>query len=365
MVLRGLLVALALAAPAAAASPTPWTGFNDISGVAGAVPFDTAAATAARAGATSTRVVVDWSWIEPGPGHYAWGVGDAFSGANLAHGMSPLLGVTGAPRWAWDASACCRAGTQCAFPPGRAHEDAYAAMLAQLTRRYPRAVAIEIGNEPNLAWAWAGGVSPARYTRLLKRAYTAVKSADPGMPVIAGGLAPVLSDVRTPGQVGLRPFLQGMYDHGARGYLDGISVHPYPDGTDLAKSFAAVRLVKEVRDANGDDVPLWATEFGLTTARTSPIDQAQTIAALYRALRADPEIRGLYVHTLYDAPSNPIEAERGYGLVGRDQTPKPAYCELAAAMGGSSACEGIGSLPPAAAQTARWDAQVLLQAAAD
>ena len=153
MLLRGLLVALALAAPAAAASPTPWTGFNDISGVAGAVPFDTAAATAARAGATSTRVIVDWSWIEPAPGHYAWGVVDGFYRANLAHGMRPLLGVTGAPRWAWDASARCRAGTRCAFPPGRAHENAYAAMLARLTRRYPRAVAIEIGNEPNLAWA--------------------------------------------------------------------------------------------------------------------------------------------------------------------------------------------------------------------
>jgi hypothetical protein len=364
-----LSVALLVPAAGAMAAPAQWLGINDLSSVSGAVPFAQSASLAAAAGANSTRLIVDWSWIEPQNGVYHWGVVDGVYWADMARGIRPLIGVTGAPRWAWDASARCPAQTTCAFPPGTAHGADFQDLLRRLTRRYPLAVGVEIGNEPNLSWAWAGGLDPARYTQLVKLGYTAVKSVNPAMPVIAGGLAPVLTDATTKDSIGLRPFLQAMYDNGVRGHMDGISIHPYSDGVDFSKSFKAISLAKETSTANGDAVPLWVTEFGLTTTGPDAFSEYQqgiTLPALDTALRADPDIRAVYVHTLRDNPANAIPAERGYGLLHADLTPKPAYCGLAAANGSPWSCPpGAPAASPTATQSARWAAQVLLQDAAD
>lgn len=364
-----LCLAIAVQAAPATASSTRWVGINDLSSVSGAVPPGTAAQLAANEGANSTRLVIDWSWIEPQKGVYHWGAIDAVYGAELARGLQPLIGITGAPRWAWDATATCLPLSHCPYPPGRSHYADYQDMLRQLTGRYPQAVAIEIGNEPNLSWAWAGGLDPARYTQLVKLAYTAVKSVNPAMPVIAGGLAPVLSDTTTRDAIGLRPFLQAMYDNGIRGYMDGISIHPYPGGTDFSKSFKALSLTEETRTVNGDTVPLWLTEFGMTTTGTQAFSEYQqgiTLPALETAFLADPDVRAVYVHTLRDDPTNSDSAERGYGLLHANLSPKPAYCRLAAANGSAWACPA--SAPTAslsATQSKRWAAQVLLQEAAD
>lgn len=370
MSLRALCVGLALLLPSgAAAAPPPWVGFNDISAISGAIPYDTAAQAAANAGASSTRIIVDWSWIERQDDVFTWGVVDGTYWADLARGIRPLIGITGAPRWAWDPSASCPEGQFCAYPPGSDRYAEYRQMMRLLTARYPQAVGIEVGNEPNLGWAWAGGVDPRRYTELLKNAYGAVKSVDPTMPVISGGLAPVLSEWATKDSMGLRPFLQAMYDSGAKGYMDGVSVHPYPTGLDFGTSFEALALVKETIAANGDSIPLWVTELGLTTtgdAASSPYEQGIAVPALFDALRADPAIRSVYVHTLLEDPANPVPSERGYGLLARDLTPKPAYCALAAATGSSWTCpESVASAVPSAKQSARWEAQILLSRAVD
>src|SRR3989442_1022252 len=90
--------------------------------------------------------------------------------------------------------------------------------------RYPQLAGIEIWNEPNMTWAWAPSPDPARYTQLLRLAYDAVKAVNPSMPVIGGSLAANLSPAATSASTPIRPFLQSMYDNGARGHLDGISI---------------------------------------------------------------------------------------------------------------------------------------------
>lgn len=370
MSLRALLVGLALAVPASASgASTPWIGLNDISAISGATAYDTAARAAANVGANSTRIIIDWSWIERQDDVFNWGVIDRVYWSDLAQGLRPLIGITGAPRWAWDPSATCAEGAICPYPPGRSYDADYEQMIRLLTRRYPQAVAIEVGNEPNLSWAWAGGLDPVRYTELLKSAYRAVKSVDAAMPVISGGLAPVLTDRSSANSIGLRPFLQAMYDQGAKGYMDGISIHPYPWGIDFATSFEALSLVKETRTANGDSVPLWVTELGLTTSGSgaySPYEQGVTIPALFNALRADPEIESVYVHTLLEDPGNAVPAERGYGLMESDLTPKPAYCGLAAATASTWTCpDTVARATPSGEQSRRWEAEILLQAAVD
>ena len=50
---------------------------------------------------------------------------------------------------------------------------------------------IQIWNEPNLQGEWGGQpIDPAKFTDLLKAAYTAAKAADPTMTVLMPGLAP-------------------------------------------------------------------------------------------------------------------------------------------------------------------------------
>jgi hypothetical protein len=367
------LLALACLIPAASASAatsvqTPWFGFNDLSGASGAVPFDTAASLSANAGATSTRMTIDWSWIEPRNDSFSWGMFDGVYWRSLARGVRPLIGITGAPRWAWDASATCPATSTCAYPPGRSHDADYQDLVRRLVARYPQAVGIEIGNEPNLSWAWAGGLDPARYTELVKLGYDAVKSVNPGMPVIAGALAPVLSEVNNADTIGLRPYLQAMYDNGIKGHMDAIAVHPYPHDVDFGLAFKALSITKETRTANGDDVPLWLTEYGLSTTGPEAVsenDQATSLPALYNAFKADPEIDGIYVHSLVGF-ATALPEDAGWGMVRADLTPKPAYCAFAATRLSSWVCPAtVAKTVPSTTQNKRWDAQVILQAAAD
>ena len=59
--------------------------------------------------------------------------------------------------------------------------------LEEVARRFPQAAAIEIWNEPNLSGFWKPEPQPERYARLVASAYEAIKAADPGIQVIAGG----------------------------------------------------------------------------------------------------------------------------------------------------------------------------------
>jgi uncharacterized protein YraI len=91
--------------------------------------------------------------------------------------------------------------------------------------------AIEVWNEPNIDREWAAGqISPQRYTEMLRRAYNAIKSANPNTLVISGAPAPTgffggCSGAGCDDQ----PFLQGMAQAGAANYLDCIGAH-YNEG---------------------------------------------------------------------------------------------------------------------------------------
>jgi hypothetical protein len=68
----------------------------------------------------------------------------------------------------------------------------YADFLTALASRYKGKIgAYAIWNEPNLAREWCDNVpNPEEYAKLLKVAYSAIKSADPDAIVISAGLSP-------------------------------------------------------------------------------------------------------------------------------------------------------------------------------
>jgi hypothetical protein len=142
-------------------------------------------------------------------------------------------------------------------------------------------VAYEIWNEPNLDYEW-GWQPPnaAQYTALLKQGYLGIKAGDPQALVVSAGLATTGdfaslawserlygADQAAPDLV----FLQQMYDAGAKGYFDALGSHPYggPDSPDTPPNLASgpvyFRRAEEQHGVmlnNGDDSPVWATEFG-------------------------------------------------------------------------------------------------------
>ena len=107
--------------------------------------------------------------------------------------------------------------------------DQYAQSLAAAAAA--GADAIEVWNEPNIDREWAAGqISPQRYTEMLRRAYNAIKAANPNTLVISGAPAPTgffggCSGTGCDDQ----PFLQGMAAAGAANYMDCIGAH-YNEG---------------------------------------------------------------------------------------------------------------------------------------
>lgn len=362
----GVLAAFAVGAPGAMASPL--FGFNDNS-VSGTQLNATSSATAASGdGASSSRVTLDWAWVQPTPAAPNFGMFDAIYNADLARGIRPLFVLFGAPSWTWASGASCSAGSTCNYPPATSHNADWQTFVAQVAARYPKLAGIEIWNEPNQSWAWAGGLDPARYTQLLSLAYTAIKAVNPSVPVIGGALATDLGSTATSTSIPVQLFVQSMYDNGARGHMDGLSIHPYPGAMDWWYTYKAMSVTTEVRDANGDSVPLWITEFGMsTTDGWTEAQQALVDSNLLQPLLAYPGVAGVYIHTLIDPTSAPATSpERGYGVINANITPKPAYCDIANALHSGYVCpSGVAQPVPTTTQSQRWQAENLVQAAAN
>lgn len=183
--------------------------------------------------------------------------------------------------------------------------------------------AYEIMNEPNLAREWGGAPDPAAYSRVLKVAYDAIKSADSNAVVISAGLAP--TGDRMPEAMGDVTFLDALCTAisgdreniaGARptGYYDAIGVHAAgfkaaPDvspeeaaasaelGGDRTFTFRRIEdLARVVVGENRRPGPFVITEFGWTT---DPRPNSS-----YHWMAVDPATRGEHIADAFEmAPS--------------------------------------------------------------
>jgi Na+-transporting methylmalonyl-CoA/oxaloacetate decarboxylase gamma subunit len=152
-----------------------------------------------------------WSDIEgAGKGKYDWTMTDRIVEQAQDFGLKLIVRVDHAPAWAGP-------------PPGNA--DDFSSFLSVMAKRYQgRVQAYQVWNEPNLAREW-GDKPPnaAEYTQMLKKAYQAIKKADPNAIVVSAGLAPTteLSQRAVPDT----QFVQAMYNAGAKPYFDMLGVH--------------------------------------------------------------------------------------------------------------------------------------------
>jgi hypothetical protein len=275
-------------------------------------------------GATSQRLVIDWSLAEPNPpgaGHaYEFGAFDPMYDEDLQNGIRPLLVVLNAPRWAWEAGAS--EGAFVNNPPAPDKLSDWAAFVSAVARRYPEALGIEVWNEPNLATFWGGGggdirPDPVRYIELLRSSYDAVKTVDPAMLVLGGALASNQS-TSPEGNIPASEFARSMYEHDAAAYMDAISLHPYPGAAGVSQMLSLIDEVRAAGDEIGAAQPVWLTEIGVSTTgagAATEAQQAQQLVDLCRAAVSQPSVDAVYFHNLIELPRTAPGPEPGYGLV--------------------------------------------------
>jgi hypothetical protein len=131
---------------------------------------------------------VRWEDVEPQPGQYNWAPLDTPLQVASDNNVKVMLSVVTAPEWAREP------GNQRLDEVGPpADPQTYANFLITILYRYPGKIhAIEVWNEMNIDREWASiyGLNAQNYVNLLRAAYTAIKSVDPGIIVISGALSP-------------------------------------------------------------------------------------------------------------------------------------------------------------------------------
>ena len=289
-------------------------------------------------GAGWLRIDINWAMVQrDGPSSYDWAPFDRIVKDARSRGLDVLGIIDYTPQWARPSP------TSDAWTPPRNPSD-FGKFAADAARHYgPMVRAYEIWNEPNLGGNWKPAANPAQYTQLLKAAYTSLKSVDPSLVVVSGGLSPATdtSTDRDP-----RTFLQGMYANGAKGYFDALGHHPYsfPAAPGDAQNwsawyqmYGAPNNLRSQMVANGDaDRKIWATEFGVPTngpsnTYVSEATQAQTVTKAYDLFKSYSWAGPLFVWSSRDNSTDPSSNYNFYGLIRHDFSAKPALAAYQAA----------------------------------
>lgn len=354
-----------------------------VTGVAGLDDYDPLAFQQTRAtGARLVHMALGWGGVaphklppawnpeDPGDPHYKWAKFDRAVIGAVGAGLTPVLLVDGAPRWAQRCEAPAPLqGRLCDPDPAE-----LAAFATAAARRYsgdfaglPRVRYWQGLNEPNLSLffnpQFAGGrpVSPELYRKLINAFYFAVKSVHGSNLVLAAGLGPIAVPRWTIGP--MRFARQLLCMHGRRDprpnrgncdggvYFDIFDTHPYTTGGpthegkvddlqmgDLAKLTELLKAADDAGRIHGRfrRTPLWSTEFSWDSKPPDPggvpmrILTRWTAEALYRAWSAG--VSRVFWYSLRDfAPDSklPFSETLESGLYFRGATvaenrPKPS-----------------------------------------
>ena len=268
------------------------------------------------AGLTTIRFDVGWRWLEPErKGKYDQAMLtklDTILREIDARGLSPIITVIETPEWA-------RPKGSGIFHPPTNRQD-YADAMAMLAARYAHRPAMvwEIWNEPNIIEFWEGGPNAAQYADLLKRAYKAIKAADPDATVLGGSI--VFNDLA---------YLRALYDNGVQGSFDALAHHPYAPGRapddrgDPGASFYSIEDMHALMASRGGGgKAIWITEFGWSLELISDDERAVYLQRAVELLGKWPYVRAFCIYTLRQ-DSGPEGAL--FGMIAPDGTPTSSW----------------------------------------
>lgn len=277
-----------------------------------------------RLGGTFARIEVRWDLLEPARGTIDRAYLARLEGVvEAARSRDLKLAVTfmGTPCWSSTAPATLTRGcgataadTVDSYPPSDPQD--YARAAAFVARTFSPTVAwLEVWNEPDHRnqLYWAGENKAKTYADLLKAAYPTIKAQAPSVKVLGGAIVG-----------GNGAFLKAMYENGAKGQYDALSVHYY----DLV--LLSIRQIRAVMRAAGDRKPLWLGEFGWTSCASkfrrqgghvcvNSGQQARNLRDVLTAIRRKSYVTGAVVYTARD------NSELQFGMVRSNGSTKPAF----------------------------------------
>lgn len=322
-----------------------------------ATDYDRALRLTNEAGFKWAKVQIRWKDHEPAPGAIKWSWFDETVSRAQARGVKLLFSVTTAPDWTRPAGA----DLSINGPPSS--PEPLARLLGAIASRYKgRVAAYEIWNEQNLSrdWGGVGKQSATEYVAMLQAAHAAIKGADPAALVITGALTPAGNVDMGEGLLAIDDleYFKQMYQAGARGYFDGVGVHPSGfnnppeldprDPNVLGRPgrfkdhrsfyFRGFEIYREIMVEHGDDSKgLWFTEFGWASANDADLewayahdnsegDQAQYLVEAFKIARERGYVAAMFVWNLNHW--DPSEAGHGFSILRSDWTPRPAYTAL-------------------------------------
>jgi hypothetical protein len=301
--------ALAVLATTLLAAPGPAAARPFETGISGIGDYNPLSFERTRgAGANYVRLVLNWDSVapktlpaawdpaNPADGHYDWSYIDVGVSEAVRHGLTPLLIVDGAPRWA----------QRCTTPPGLQLTElcdpdpaALGTFATAAARRYsgnfgglPRVQYWQGLNEPNLTLFFfpqmnteGKGLSAALYRNLINAFYAGIKSVNSENLVLAAGLGPTelkgynIGPMRFTRELlcmkgTVKPKPVGGCPGGV--HFDIFDIHPYSTGGpthegqpndvqtgDLPKLQTLLKAADRANRIHGafKRTPLWITEF--------------------------------------------------------------------------------------------------------
>ena len=274
--------------------------------------MDQAARMGAEAGVKWSREGISWPRVEPRKGQYDWTYYDKLVATARRYGISIYALISSWAPW-----------TKPYTPEGI---DDYCRFAAAAAEHYRNEIKHwEVWNEPNIFF-WQGPRD--MYAELLKKAYAAIKKANPDALVLGCSTAGIDYN-----------FIKRVMDLGAP--FDILTIHPYRRTMD---DRAFVRDLRKAADLvklpDGSIREVWITEMGWAThvphntlsqdfAPNSPRRQAELLARSYINAVATGVSPNISWYDFRNDGTCPFYFEHNMGVVMRDFRPKPAYRALA------------------------------------
>lgn len=144
------------------------------------------------------------------------------------------------------------------------------------------------------------------YVKLLREAYTQAKKANPDCVVGGMGGIPCVWP----------QWLEEMLDAGAADYLDFIDFHEYTGASCPEESLAGLvkSAMNTIKDKGYENIPVWITETGWTSADTGFLNQAKYTVREYMLFK-DMGIDNIMFYDFKNDGTNYKDNENSYGFI--------------------------------------------------
>lgn len=189
-----------------------------------------------------------WHLVEPSKGNFDFSVTDKIIKFYEANNIQIYPILCYGAKWWKDHNA----------PMNDAEIDEYADYVYNIVKKYKEHFTYwSIWNEPNIATFWNPNPDAEMYAKLLKKAYTAAKKADPDCKICAPVIAPL-------GQWD-KKFVERLYQLGCKDYFDIFDYHYYrhtPPETEVPNE---INEIKALMNRYNDNKPIWISETGVSS----------------------------------------------------------------------------------------------------